>query len=98
VVFGFPEYAAFNFFADRPPLGPFDIPGFAAAIPVWRRELLQTLEASPPRIVVMGRGVSTLARPITGTDELLPEVQAYLLRHYRPVQVFSRVMVMERIH
>jgi hypothetical protein len=98
VVFGFPEYAAFNFFADRPALGPFDIPGFAAAIPVWRRELLQTLEASPPRIVVMGRGVSTLARPITGTDELLPEVQAYLLRHYRPVQVFSRVMVMERIH
>jgi hypothetical protein len=95
-VFAFPEQGIFTFLADRPHLSRFDIAGFAWGHPAWTAELLNAVEDGRPRFVVAGRPPSSLARSIGRTQEILPEVGAYLTEHYRVLREYGTVDVLIR--
>jgi hypothetical protein len=95
-LFTFPEHGIFHFLADRPSPSRFAIAGFAWTTPAWRHELLSALRTMPPRVVVKGTRLSNLARAINRTEELLPEVEVFLRDHYRILQRFPTIEILER--
>jgi hypothetical protein len=96
-VFTFPEHGIYNFLADRPCVGRFNMAGFAWTSPKWQAELLQDLEKAKPRYVVNSRQLSNLAAAASRTEELLPNVREYLRLNYMIVKEFGSLQILKRI-
>ncbi len=96
VLFGYPDLGVFNYFSGRRHITRFMIPILADSDPRWAQEVLDDLDRERPRVVLMGGGLSTLARATGRSEEYLPEVRAYLLEHYRARARAGGIIVMER--
>jgi hypothetical protein len=94
-VFAYPEHAIFNFLADRRSATRFSVAGLAWTAPAWREEILATLQAQPPRIVVRGKPLSNLAQSIHQGEELLPDVSRFLTAQYHLIRQFNAVEILE---
>ncbi len=95
-VFCFPEHGLYNFLADRPAPGRFYIPGFAWTTKEWQEELLGSLIAKPPKIVVYSTSLSNMARSIGRNEELLPEVSRFIREKYREAARYGDVIIYEK--
>ncbi len=96
ILFAFPELGIFNFLCDRPGLDRFTISGFAWGKPQWEAELLEDLERKKPRLVLTKNDLSNLAQSITRTEEILPDVQKFILDHYEIVHRTERLNIYRR--
>ncbi len=72
LLFAYPDLGILNYFADRPHITRFILPIMAAAREEWSVEIFQSIDANRPRIVVLGRGLSTLARETQHRGEYIP--------------------------
>ncbi|MFH1754039.1 MAG: hypothetical protein ABH875_07660 [Candidatus Omnitrophota bacterium] len=97
-VFTFPEHGIYNFLADRPSVGRFNIAGFAWTTSEYRQELLGDLQEIRPRYVIWSRETSYLAKSINVADrDFLPEIQEYLNANYHVVTSFGGNEVTHRV-
>jgi len=98
VVFCFPEVGNFNFLADRPFIGKFPIVTFSWMQESWAQQMMQQLEATRPRYVVMTKvGHRTFPEVwyfrYPKNRERFWRVTDYIMANYKPVQVFNSVAI-----
>lgn len=94
-VFTFPEQGMYNFFANRPCLDRFNISGVVWATPAWRKELMDDLKNIRPRHIIYRSSLSNLARSIGRSEELLPDVKAYIDLNYVREASFGSVDILK---
>ena len=87
----YPDLGIFNYFADRPHITRFQIPILAAADERWSRELMRSLEAELPRVVLLGTKRSTLSVATRHPGEYLPEASDFVRENYQHAGRIGRV-------
>jgi len=74
----------------------FPIAVLAETTPEWRAELLRSLAAHPPHLVIRMVGVGSIAASIGRTTDLLPEIPAMLASGYERIAAFETAEVWRR--
>ncbi len=95
-LFTFPDLGVFNFLCNRPGVGSFTVSGAAWAKPEWQNALLSDLEKVDPQYVLKSAEVSDLALSIGRSDEVLPQVGAYLNERYTLEKKIGTILILRR--
>ena len=71
----------------------FNISLFACATPEWRGELLADLQSKKPRMVILGKRLSTLAVSTGRQEEVLPEIAEYIRNNYYSAAEYGSIII-----